>query len=125
MFAFGFLAAGLVLARRFKELGKPVDWAYEMVGAALIGGLVGSRVYYLFQHTSQFSHDPLGSIFSGTGLVWYGGAIGGGVGGGLWGRRRGVLYPQPVGGAHRPPAAGGPARGVGRPGLGGGRHGEA
>src|SRR4051794_2191570 len=91
MFALGFVAAGLVLARRFKELGKPVDWAYEMVFAALVGGLVGSRVYYLFQHTSQFSHDPLGSIFSGTGLVWYGGAIGGAIGVMLWARRRDFL----------------------------------
>jgi len=91
MFAFGFLAAGLVLARRFKELGKPVDWAYEMVFAALIGGLVGSRVYYLFQHTAQFSHDPVGSIFSGTGLVWYGGVIGGAIGVVLWARRRGMV----------------------------------
>src|SRR4051794_41970265 len=98
MFAFGFLAAGLVLARRFKELGKPVDWAYEMVFAALVGGLVGSRVYYLFQHTSQFSHDPLGSIFSGTGLVWYGGAVGGGGGGVVVGPGPGFLGPaRPLG----------------------------
>src|SRR3954451_1772524 len=91
MFAIGFLAAGLVIARRLKELGKPVDWAYEMVFAALVGGLVGSRVYYLFQHTSQFSHDPIGSIFSGMGLVWYGGAIGGAIGVILWARRRNFL----------------------------------
>lgn len=91
MFAIGFLAAGLVIARRLKELGKPVDWAYEMIFAGLLGGLVGARVYYLFQHTSQFTHDPLGSVFSGTGLVWYGGVIGGALGVVLWARRRGML----------------------------------
>jgi phosphatidylglycerol:prolipoprotein diacylglycerol transferase len=91
MFALGFIAAGAILTRRLKELGKPVDWAYEIVFAALIGGLVGSRLYYLFQHTDQFSEDPLGSLFGGTGLVWYGGAIGGAIGVILWAKRRGFL----------------------------------
>ena len=91
MFALGFIAAGMVIARRLKEQGKPRDWAYEMIFAGLIGGLVGSRLYYLFQHTSQFSHDPLGSLFGGTGLVWYGGVIGGALGVILWARRRGLL----------------------------------
>lgn len=91
MFALGFLAAGAVLARRLKELGKPADWAYEIIFAGLLGGLIGSRVYYLFQHTDQFSDDPLGSVFGGTGLVWYGGVIGGALGVVLWARRRGML----------------------------------
>jgi len=91
VFALGFVAAGAVIARRLKELGKPVDWAYEIVFAALVGGLVGSRVYFLAQHTSNFTHDPLGSIFSGTGLVWYGGLLGGALGVVLWARRRNML----------------------------------
>ena len=49
MFAFGFLAAGAVCAKRFKELGKPIDWAYEMIFAGLVGGVVGSRIDYLIQ----------------------------------------------------------------------------
>ncbi|MCW2967223.1 MAG: prolipoprotein diacylglyceryl transferase [Solirubrobacteraceae bacterium] len=91
MFALGFLASGVVIARRLKELGKPVDWAYEIIFAGLVGGLVGARVYYLIQHTSQFTSDPLGSAFGGTGLVWYGGAIGGAIGVLLWAKRRGML----------------------------------
>ena len=79
-FALGFLACGFVIARRLRELSKPVDWAYEIVFAALIGGLVGSRAYYVIQNYNQVKHDLLGSIFSGSGLVWYGGAIGGAIG---------------------------------------------
>ena len=75
-FAFGFLAAGAVVSRRLKELGKPVDWAYEIVFSSLVGGLVGARLYFLVQHPNDFKDDPLGSLFGGTGLVWYGGAIG-------------------------------------------------
>ncbi len=91
MFALGFLAAGAIIARRLKELDKPVDWAYEMLFAALAGGLVGSRLWYLLGHTSQFSDDPLGSAFGGTGLVWYGGAIGGAVAVLIWAWRRDFL----------------------------------
>ena len=90
-FALGFLACGAVVARRLKELGKPVDWAYEIVFAALIGGVVGARGYYLIEHYSQVKHDVVGSIFSGTGLVWYGGAIGGAIGVIAWMRWRGAL----------------------------------
>jgi phosphatidylglycerol:prolipoprotein diacylglycerol transferase len=91
MFALGFVAAGAVLARRLKELDKPRDYAYEIIFAGLIGGLVGSRLYYLFQHTGQFSDDPLGSLFGGTGLVWYGGVIGGALGVIIWAKRRDML----------------------------------
>jgi phosphatidylglycerol:prolipoprotein diacylglycerol transferase len=91
MFALGFLAAGAVIARRFKELDKPVDWAYEMTFAALVGGIVGARVYYLAQHWSEVSDDLLGNIFSGSGLVWYGGAIGGALAVFAWAWWRGFL----------------------------------
>jgi phosphatidylglycerol:prolipoprotein diacylglycerol transferase len=90
-FALGFLACGLVVARRLRELGKPVDWAYEIVFAALIGGIVGARLYYVIQNYSQVKHDLVGSIFSGTGLVWYGGAIGGAIGVIGWMRWRHAL----------------------------------
>ncbi len=91
MFALGFLACGAVVARRLRELGKPVDWAYEIVFAALLGGVVGARVYYLIENYGQVQHNLLGSIFSGSGLVWYGGAIGGALAVIGWMRWRNVL----------------------------------
>jgi phosphatidylglycerol---prolipoprotein diacylglyceryl transferase len=91
MFALGFVACGGVVARRLRELGKPVDWAYEIVFAALLGGVVGARAYYLIQNYSQVKHDLLGSIFSGSGLVWYGGAIGGAIAVLAWMRWRQAL----------------------------------
>lgn len=91
VFACGFLAAGAILARRLKELGKPVDWAYELAFAALIGGLVGSRLYYVIQNYSLVKHDLLGSLFSGSGLVWYGGVIGGAIAVIAWAAWRGML----------------------------------
>jgi phosphatidylglycerol---prolipoprotein diacylglyceryl transferase len=79
-FALGFIACGAVVARRLRELGRPVDWAYEITFAALVGGVVGARAYYLVQNYGSVKHDLLGSVFSGSGLVWYGGAIGGAIG---------------------------------------------
>jgi phosphatidylglycerol---prolipoprotein diacylglyceryl transferase len=91
MFALGFLACGGLVARRLRELGRSPDWSYEIVFAALIGGVVGARAYYPIQNYSTVKGDLLGSIFSGSGLVWYGGAIGGAIGVLGWMRWRGAL----------------------------------
>jgi len=90
-FALGFLACGLIVARRLRELDRPVDWAYEIVFAALIGGVIGARGYFVIQNYSQVKHNLLGSVFSGSGLVWYGGAIGGAIGVLAWMRWRDVM----------------------------------
>ncbi len=88
MFALAFIACGAMAWRRFQELGKPTDWAYEVVFSALVGGLVGARLYYLIQHPGEFG---LSGIFSGSGLVFYGGAVGGAAGVLLWCWWRGML----------------------------------
>lgn len=88
MFALGFVASGAIIARRLREQGKPIDWAYEIIFSGLVGGLVGARGYYLIQHPSEFGFS---GVFGGSGLVWYGGAIGGAVGVMLWAWRRGML----------------------------------
>jgi phosphatidylglycerol---prolipoprotein diacylglyceryl transferase len=90
-FAFAFLASGAIFGRRLRELGKPADWTYEAVFAALIGGVVGSRVDFLIQNWDEVSGDVLGNIFSGSGLVFFGGLIGGAVGVPLWAWWRGWL----------------------------------
>src|ERR1700742_2325049 len=90
-FALAFLAAGALVWKRFGEVGKTPDWAYEMGFAALIGGVVGSRVYFIVQNYDDVKHDLLGNLFSGAGLVWYGGAIGGALAVILWAWWRGFL----------------------------------
>lgn len=91
MFALAFLAAGALIAKRLKEIGKPVDWAYEMGFAALLGGIAGSRVYFIVQNYDSVKNDLLGKLFSGSGLVWYGGAIGGTLAVLAWAWYRGFL----------------------------------
>ena len=87
-FGVAFVASGLVVARRLRELGKPVDWAYELIFAALVGGLVGARLDYLIENWNKVSGDLLGNIFSGSGLVWLGGVVGGALGVVIWAWRR-------------------------------------
>ena len=93
-FASGFIVAGAVLARHLKELGKPVEWAYEMILYGLVGGVVGARVYYIAINYSTVKHDFFGHLFSGSGLVWYGGAIGGAIAVVVWAYRRRMLNLQ-------------------------------
>jgi phosphatidylglycerol---prolipoprotein diacylglyceryl transferase len=90
-FALAFLAAGAVVGRRLREWDKPADWAYEMTFAALIGGIVGARLNFIFENWDDVSGDLLGNILSGAGLVWFGGAVGGAIGVILWARWRGML----------------------------------
>jgi phosphatidylglycerol:prolipoprotein diacylglycerol transferase len=83
-FALNFIAWGLVAAKRLGELGKPPDWAYEIVVAAVIGGLIGARAYYLIQNHGSLHGSLLGNVFGGSIAVL------------LWARWRGFLTLQLV-----------------------------
>ncbi|MBI2690770.1 MAG: prolipoprotein diacylglyceryl transferase [Solirubrobacterales bacterium] len=72
MFALGFVVAGLIIGRRLKELGDTVDWAYELILAAAVGGILGAKLWF----SAAEGDWALDQIFSGSGLVWYGGAFG-------------------------------------------------
>ena len=78
-----FLVAGWLAAKRLKETGRNVDFAYEMVFAALIGGIVGAKLWYIAENG--------GPLFSGTGLVFYGGLLGGALAVCAWAYYRGEL----------------------------------
>lgn len=87
-FAVGFLVAAAIIGRRFRELGVPSEWTWELTFSVMVGGLVGSRLDFMIENWSDVKHDLLGNLFSGSGLVWYGGVVGGALGAVLWARRR-------------------------------------
>src|SRR5918997_4986253 len=78
-----FLVAGWMVAKRLKELDRNVDFAYEMVFAALIGGIVGAKLWFLAENG--------GPLFSGTGLTFYGGLLGGALAVCVWAKYKGQL----------------------------------
>jgi phosphatidylglycerol:prolipoprotein diacylglycerol transferase len=90
-FAGGFIFAGLLAGKRLRELELPVDWSYEIVFAALVGGFLGARADYLIQNWDTASDDLFESVFSGSGLVWLGGVVGGAIAVCAWGWRRGFF----------------------------------
>jgi phosphatidylglycerol---prolipoprotein diacylglyceryl transferase len=91
MFALALIAAGAVVARRLGEWGKPPDWGYEMMFAAGIGGVVGARIYFILENYDAVKNDLLGNLFSGSGLVWYGGLVGGAIAVAAWAWWRGMF----------------------------------
>lgn len=90
-FALAFLAAGALLTRRFRELRWPAEQATEALLAALVGGLVGARAYWVVDNWSEAQDDLVGSLFGGAGLTWYGGALGGALAVLAWAWWRGRL----------------------------------
>ena len=46
MLALALVSSGVLVALRLRELGKPVDWAYEMMFFAGVGGIAGAKVWY-------------------------------------------------------------------------------
>jgi phosphatidylglycerol---prolipoprotein diacylglyceryl transferase len=88
-YALAFIACGALIARRLRELGKPSDWAWEMVLAAALGGMIGARGYFLLQNGANGSFSQ--TVFSGSGLIWYGGLVGGALAVAVWARYRGLL----------------------------------
>jgi phosphatidylglycerol:prolipoprotein diacylglycerol transferase len=80
MLGLAFLAAGLVASVEFKRKGYDKDVAWTLLMGALIGGIVGAKLYYAFLNWPFLVRDPFGTVFSRAGLVWYGGLIGGSLG---------------------------------------------
>lgn len=75
--ALAFLASGALLYRRFGEIDWDPELAYEATGAALVGGIAGARLWWALGDTGELFSDPIGHLIGGSGLTWYGGAIGG------------------------------------------------
>lgn len=80
MMALAFLVSVLLAARRFPRHGIDSELASECGLGAMVGGVLGAKLYYIVDHWADFLADPLGLFFSGSGLTWYGGLIGGVIG---------------------------------------------
>jgi phosphatidylglycerol:prolipoprotein diacylglycerol transferase len=72
---FAFLTGGYVLRAEMRRMGEDPDRAWDLVFMAVVGGIVGAKLYYLLLSYRELAADPLGMILSRGGLVWYGGFL--------------------------------------------------
>jgi phosphatidylglycerol:prolipoprotein diacylglycerol transferase len=93
MMALSFLTGFWIVRLELKRKGLDEELAGDVLMGAIIGGIVGAKIYYVLLNWPQTVQDPLGMLFSRAGLVWYGGFIGGAIGVILAIRRRGAAVP--------------------------------
>lgn len=56
---------------------SPKQHVGNITFAALIGGILGAKIFHQIEYFDQFLQDPIGSLVSTSGLTFYGGLIGG------------------------------------------------
>lgn len=74
--AVAFLVAGLVLRREGQRLALPPSLPDHLLVAAVIGGLIGAKLYFLGLYWPATIAAPWRAVTARSGLVWYGGFIG-------------------------------------------------
>jgi phosphatidylglycerol:prolipoprotein diacylglycerol transferase len=74
MFA-AFLTAAWVHRAEMRRLGKDPEITWDLLFWAVIGGILGAKLYYLFLHWDRTAADPLRALTARGGLVWYGGFL--------------------------------------------------
>jgi len=84
MMMVAFLMGGWLITLELRRRGMSEDYAADAVAAAVVGGIIGAKLWYVALN------QDLGSLFSRGGLVWYGGFIGGTIAVMLNGWRLGV-----------------------------------
>jgi phosphatidylglycerol---prolipoprotein diacylglyceryl transferase len=69
MLMVGFLAGGWLIGLELKRRSLNEDYASDITVAAVIGGIIGAKLWYVIVNG--------GPLFARGGLVWYGGLLGG------------------------------------------------
>ena len=80
MLVVAFYTCYALLFKEMKRLNYDENIASDIVTSAALGGIIGSKIYYLIENIDRVIIDPYGMIFSGAGLVFLGGLMGGTIG---------------------------------------------
>ena len=73
MMMVGFVMGGWLISQELRRRGLREEYAADIVVAAVIGGVLGAKLWYVALT------GEMDSLFSRGGLVWYGGFVGGAV----------------------------------------------
>jgi phosphatidylglycerol:prolipoprotein diacylglycerol transferase len=91
MMALAFLGGGRMVASSFERAGQSRDAAWQLVTWAMVGGVVGSKVWFGVEAIARNPGLPIWEpLLSRGGITWYGGLVGGALLV-LWAARRAKL----------------------------------
>ena len=68
-----FLTGGMLLRAEMGRSGYEPEKAWDLIFVAVLGGVIGAKMYYVLLNYPRLLDDPVRSIFSRGGMVWYGG----------------------------------------------------
>lgn len=75
MMAIAFLVSNYLFSKEAKVRGWDQKHISRMTIMALLGGVVGSKLFSVLEDWDSFMRDPMGQLFSPSGLTFYGGFI--------------------------------------------------
>jgi len=75
MLAIGFIVGSYLITYDMKRRGLDPNLGNTITLIALVAGVVGSKILFLFENWTYFLDDPVGMGFSPSGLTFYGGFI--------------------------------------------------
>ncbi len=75
MVALAFLAANWLTGKELERKGDNPEIMGEVTILALVGGIVGAKMFHILENWGEFVQDPTGMLFSSGGLTFYGGLI--------------------------------------------------
>jgi phosphatidylglycerol---prolipoprotein diacylglyceryl transferase len=75
MMATAFLVGSWITARRMKEVGLDPDLATTLLVYVMLGGIVGSKLYFAIDVSIREGRPFTQLLFARDGITWYGGLI--------------------------------------------------
>ncbi len=90
MMALAFLVANWLFMRQARRRGWSERFVSTVTMLALIGGIIGAKLFHLIEYPEIFLADPLSAIFSGEGLTFHGGLIVATIAIAFYARRNGI-----------------------------------
>lgn len=90
MMFLSFIVAAWILSKQLQLRDMNPEIAWDVLVWTALGGILGAKLYYIGLHWQDLVNDPVGTLTSRAGLVWYGGFIGGAIAYSWYSRRHGL-----------------------------------
>lgn len=77
MLALGFIVTGMLFKRELKRVNLSPQMGDYIIIGAMVSGVLGAKIYSGIEGFIETGEISLRDLFSGSGLVWYGGLVAG------------------------------------------------